>query len=377
MKLVIIGGHLAPALAVIDNLSKDTQVLFIGRKHTFEGDKAISLEYNTITARHVRFADIVAGRLQRKFTKHTIPSLLKIPCGFFQSFFILRAFKPDIVLGFGGYVSLPVILSSFILRIPIVIHEQTQGVGLCNRIVSLFAKKICISWESSRKFFPQNKTVLTGNPIRNFQLSIQRAPQDRLFNSQLPNKDLPIIYITGGSSGSHFINTMVEGCIKELLEQFIVIHQTGDSKSYQDFDRLKNLREVLSKILKSRYILKKFISPNDIGLVLQKADLVVARSGINTVTELIAFKKPAILIPIAFSQNNEQLKNALFFKSLGLGEVVTQEFLDKAHFLQKVKDMVNNINKYKIKDKSNALINKNAAQAIIEVVEYATKSKED
>lgn len=376
MKLAIIGGHLSPALAVIDSLSKDTQILFIGRKHIFEGDSATSLEHNIIKSLKIPFASISAGRLQRKFTKHTIPSLLKIPHGIVQSFCILRSFKPDVVLGFGGYLSLPVILSAFVLRIPVVIHEQTLEAGLSNKIASLFAKKICISWESSRNYFPARKTVLTGNPIRKELLNLPSKSSISNLQFSIKDKKLPLIYITGGSSGSHFINTLVEGCIKELLEKFIVVHQTGESK-YKDFERLESLRGSLSQEFKDRYILKKFIDSSDVGSIMQKANLLISRSGINTITELIYFEKPAILIPIPFSQNNEQLKNALFFKSLGLGEVLTQDSLNSAKMLQKVKEMINNINKYKIKNESNTLIRKDAAQKIIETIEYVKKSKED
>lgn len=371
MKIVIVGGHLSPALAVIDALPKDTKVLFIGRKYTFEGDRAFSLEYKTILSLKISFAPITTGRLQRKFTKYTIISLFKFPYGFIQSFFLLLNFNPDVVLGFGGYVSLPVMLAAFFLRMPIVIHEQTLEAGLSNRIIAFFAKKVCISWESSRKFFPQEKTVLTGNPIRQF----------RIKNLELrikgENQNLPIIYITGGSSGSHFINVLVEDCIKKLLEKFTIIHQTGDAQEYRDFGHLKILAGTLSPQFRSRYILKKFIDPKDVGLVLQNADLVVSRSGISTITELLFFEKPSLLIPLAFSQNSEQIKNALFFKRQGLGEFVTEDPLDSNKFLQLILEMFNNISKYKKIPTKNNFVNKNAAQKIIEVVEYAKKNKKE
>lgn len=382
MKLVIIGGHLSPALAIIDVLPKKTKVLFIGRKHIFEGDSATSLEYNIIKSLKISFLSISTGRLQRKFTKYTILSLFKIPYGFVQSFFILKNFKPDMILSFGGYLSIPVALSAFFLRIPIVIHEQTLEAGLSNRIASIFARKICISWESSRKYFPKEKTIFTGNPIRKFSLSSRPRLSDlsqQTLLKEIPRQarnDAPIIYITGGSSGSHFINTLVEGCIKELLGQFIVIHQTGDAQEYHDFDRLNKIRESLSSKFKTRYILTKFINPQDIGSVLQKANMAVGRAGINTVTELIYFNKPAMLIPIPFGQNKEQLKNALFFKNLGLGEVLVQESLSPLIFLQKIRDMVNNINRYRNRNKLAVSINKEASQNIIKILEYVKKSKQ-
>ena len=390
MKLAIIGGHLSPALAVINALPKDIQVLFIGRKHALEGDNALSLECKTITSLKVPYAIISTGRLQRIITRHTIPSLFKIPYGFIQSFFILRNFKPDVVLGFGGYLSLPVGLSAFILGIPLVIHEQTLEAGAANRILGFLAKRICISWDSSRKFFPKEKTVLTGNPNRISHaefisasskiLNLVRQAQSLSDNRrQVQNDTKPIIYITGGSSGSHFINTLVEGCIKELLEKFIIIHQIGDAQEYHDFDRLEKLKGTLSEELKSRYVITKFIDPKDIGSVLKKADLVVSRSGINTITELIFFKRPALLIPLPYSQNNEQLKNAQFFKNEGLGEILYQsEDLMSNRFLEVLIKMYNNIDKYiplRHVRRGYAGVNENAANKIIRVVRYAAKGK--
>ena len=366
MKIVVVGGHLSPALAVIEALPKDTKILFIGRKYTFEGDKAFSLEYNTIRELNIPFAGISTGRLQRRFTRYTIPSLLKIPYGFVQAFFILYKFKPDVVLGFGGYLSLPVILCAYILRIPMVIHEQTLEIGLANKIASIFATKVCISWESSRNYFPKHKTILTGNPIRKMENG-----KWKMENRQ---DSLPIIYITGGSSGSHFINTLIEKCVRQLLEAYVVIHQTGDSQEHKDFDRLYRLKTSFPSKLKNRYVLKKFVDYKELGTIYRKSTLVITRAGINTVSELIFLGKPAILIPIGFSQNNEQLKNALLFKSQGFGEVLEQKYLTYDTLLQKIRDMLHNIGKY-TKNKAGILKTKDSAKKIVEIVKYAKKKK--
>src|SRR3989344_5071506 len=218
MKIIIVGGHLSPALSVLDALPKNWEILFVGRKYVFEGEKSLSLEYKIINDLKIPFEEISTGRLQRKFTKNTIPSLFKLPSGFFKAFGILRKFQPDVVLGFGGYLQIPVIFASFFLKIPVVLHEQTLESGFSNKICSPIAKKICISWESSVKFFPKTKTVLTGNPIR----------KDIIDKSQIPNSR-PLIYVTGGSSGSHFINSLIEQVLKKILIDFKLIHQTGGS----------------------------------------------------------------------------------------------------------------------------------------------------
>lgn len=373
MKLIITGGHLSPLLAVIDALPKGTKILVIGRKYAIEGDKALSLEYQTIKdKKNITFESISTGRLQRKLTRHTLFSLLKLPYGFFQSFLILKRFKPSIILTFGGYVSLPVVLVSFFLRIPIVIHEQTLEAGLANKIAAFFANKICLSWESSRKLFPKNKTVLTGNPMRKYQISPVRQAQGKY---QISNENIPLIYITGGSLGSHAINELIEGCLKKLLLKFKIIHQTGGAKEYADFDCLNKLRDSLSQNLKERYFLTKFIDPDLVGAILQEAKLVVCRAGINTVTELIYYKKPSLLIPLPFSQNNEQKKNAVFLKRIGLGEIIDQDQTNSDALYNFIISMMGKIGNYKIKTKEFDLINPKAALRIIDVLKAEEKKQ--
>lgn len=332
MKIVIIGGHLTPALSVIEEL-KGNEILYIGRKYALEGDKALSLEFRTMLDRNIRFKSLITGRLQRKFTIYTIPSLLKIPIGFVQSFFILRNFKPDVIVGFGGYVQIPVIFAAAILRIPVVLHEQTLGAGLANRICSFFAKKICISWEPSNKFFPKDKTILTGNPVR----------REILLSSSSQTAGKPVIYITGGSQGSHGINSLVEQSLNELLKNFRIIHQTGDARQFLDFERLTERRKELEE--KSDYFVKKFLTTEEIGEVLRNASLVVSRAGMNTITELIYLGKPCFLIPLPMG--GEQKQNALFMKSLGLCEVSNQEDLTATVFVGIIESMIKNLEHYK------------------------------
>ncbi len=367
MKILITaggGGHFAPALSVIEELPKNYEVLIVGRKYALEGDSALSLEYQTAKSLNIPFYALTTGRLQRAFTRYTLVSLLKLPYGFFEGIRVVKSFRPDVILCFGGYISLPVVIAGYLLRVPIVVHEQTQGAGLANKIASFFAEKVCISWESSRAFFPKEKIVLTGNPIKKFPISNFQFP--------ISNEKLPIIYITGGSLGAHAINLLVEGCIEKLLKNFILIHQTGDAKQYGDYNRLSILKNSLSGDVKERYILTKFIPPNDVGAIMQKADLVIGRAGINTVTELLSFGKPSLLIPLPVSQKQEQVKNAQFLASVGIGEVVLQNDLTSETFYEKIISMIKHIETYKKhKPVAMALIYKDAGKRIIDVVQKA------
>ena len=366
MKIIIVGGHLSPALSVIDSLPKDWEVLFVSGKYVFEGEKSLSLEYKTINDLKIPFEEISTGRLQRKFSKNTIPSLFKLPSGFFKALRILKKFQPDIVLGFGGYLQIPIVFASFFLRIPVVLHEQTLESGFANKICSPMAKKICISWESSFKSFPKEKTVFTGNPIRKEIFKTSSLE----FKTVGHSLSMPIIYITGGSSGSHFLNSLIENLIPNLLVNFNVIHQTGDSLEYDDFNRLKKLRETLPKDLKENYLIYKFINPSDVGSILRQAEFVISRAGINTVTELIYAKKPAILIPLPFSQNNEQIKNARFLEKLGLAFVILQRQATSELLFSKIKSMHENINQYnKNSQNRKDVVRKDAANKIVAVLE--------
>ena len=365
MKIAIIGGHLTPALSVIEKLPKEASVLYIGRKHAIEGDDAISLEYETITKKGIPFAILKTGRIQRNLTRHTLPSLAKIPYGLLQSIIILRKFHPDAVVGFGGYVSFPVVLAAKFLKIPIVIHEQTLEAGAANMFLSRFADKICISFETSRKFFSKDKTILTGNPVRDTIIHPSKK-----FDFGENEK---VIFITGGSLGSHFINHLVKECLAKLLDNYIIVHQTGGSHEFRDFEKLSILKEGLNNNKRGKYILSRFFSPSEIGSIIKRASLVVSRAGINTVSELITLQKPAFLIPIPFSQKDEQMKNAQFLKNLGLGEIKEQKDLTPQVFLLTINQMMQNIDKYKLSSKQSHF-QKDAAKKIVEVIYAAGKN---
>lgn len=363
MKVILVGGHLSPALAILENLDKNN-TYYIGRKYSFEGDNAPSLEYREIIKLNIPFYSLHAARLQRKFTRYTLTSLLKMPVGFYQALRILNKVKPDVVLSFGGYLSLPIGLAAYFLKIPLVIHEQTLEIGLANKILSSLATKICISWQSSEKFFPKEKIILTGNPIRKDTLSL-------LNNKKIINNP-PLIYITGGSAGSHAINELIGKSLKKLLDKYVVFHQTGDSKIYNDYEKLTQIKKSLNSQKAKNYILTKFLNPKESSMMLAKADLVIGRSGINTVTELIYLQKPALLIPLPFSQKKEQAKNAEYIKSLGLAKVMEQVSLTTDSFINTIFAMLKDIGYFKLNKK---IVFDNASENVINVLKDVCAKK--
>lgn len=336
MKILVTGAHFTPAVATIEELKRKdgVEVVYVGRKTTLEGDKTLSVESKVLPSLGVKFIPIMAGRLQRTFTAHTIPSLLKVPIGLFQALYIILSEKPDVILSFGGYVAVPVVIAGWFFSIPIIIHEQTFVSGMANRICSVFADKIAISFEMSA--FKGEKVILTGNPIR--PEIVKKSLGVKLVHPP-GGRDLPNILIMGGNQGSHVINLVVEQCLDRLLKLAEVYHQTGDSR-YRDFERLEGLGKLGGLgILRERYTVKKWIG-EEYGEVLQEADLVVSRAGINTLTELALSKKPALLIPIP---NKEQSKNARYFEGLGLARILPQSKLSAEALLENIDAMLKSL----------------------------------
>ena len=168
MKILLIGGHISPLLAVLEELKKhdSVHVEFVSRRHTMEGDKTPSQESKILETFGYPIHFVKTGRLQRNFSPHTLLSLLKVPFGFLQAFRILSEVKPGIVVSFGSYLSVPVVIAAWLQKIPVITHEQSVHAGLASKINALFAKRVLVSWENSLQYFPKGKTVVTGNPIR-------------------------------------------------------------------------------------------------------------------------------------------------------------------------------------------------------------------
>lgn len=348
MKIVITGSHFTPAQAVIESLNTlwpNVEIIYIGRRRTLEGDKILSIESQILPKLNIKFIPIIAGRLQRVLTFYTIPALFKIPLGFIQSFFILSREKPDIVLSFGGYVAVPVVVSAWLLSIPVIIHEQTLITGLANTITSYFAKKIAISFDREYPF-QKDKIILTGNPIRKDVIKPSGFIDTEIKDAVLiaSKEKLPLIFITGGNQGSHVINDALSKIIDSLTQKAYLIHQTGDSH-FRDFEKLTNLRSSLK--YPKRYVVRKWVQGQDLGMILQSADLAISRAGINTLLELAYYSIPSIVIPIPYLYKDEQMVNATYFKSLGLVEILTQDQLTGQLLKNKVDYMLKKRRIYK------------------------------
>lgn len=335
-KIAIIGGHMTPAFAVLDELNNQGyyNIIWIGHAHNQAGNTNLSQEYKITTSKNVPFIDLKTGKIYRTWNKDTfkegLKALLEIPFGLYRAFKILNKEKPKLIFSFGGYLAVPVVIAAYFLRIPSVTHEQTIVTGLANRIASKFCQKIFISWKENEEVFPKNKTYFTGNPIRNCIFSVQ-SQNINFYNN------LPIIYVTGGNQGSQIINETITKLLPTLLNDFNIVHQTGNSMVTQDYEKAVAFKANLQDELAERYLPKEFYGENEIGEILMKSSIIISRAGLNSVTEFMALNKSCILIPIPNSSGDEQMFNAKHLEKLGLAKIIKQidftpEILNKKIF---------------------------------------------
>lgn len=350
MKVMVTGAHFTPAVATIEELRSvyRAKVVYVGRKTTLEGDNTPSVESKVFPKLGVKFIPLTTGRWQRAFTIYTIPSLLKIPIGFIQAPLIILRERPDVILSFGGYVSVPIIVWGWLFSKPIIIHEPTLVSSLANKIISPLANKITLSFPGKYSF-NKEKVVLTGNPIRKEVLEVQPK---RTLNR------LPMVLIAGGNQGSHVINLAVEEKLGDLTKIAQIIHQTGDSL-FGDFERLQTQEN-------ENYQVEKFID-SGWGEILGKCDLVVSRAGINTLSELAFLGKPTLVIPIA--GHSEQNVNAKFFEKLGVAKILPQSKLSGENLLENIKKMLKDLGhlKQKAKGAKKVIIADGAKRLALEV----------
>jgi UDP-N-acetylglucosamine--N-acetylmuramyl-(pentapeptide) pyrophosphoryl-undecaprenol N-acetylglucosamine transferase len=217
---------------------------------------------------------------------------------------LIKRFRPDVVLGVGGYVSGPMVLAASLRGVPTAICEQNSYPGLTNRILGRFVKKVFATFGESMRFFPRGKVVITGNPVRSDILNAMNPKE---------GSDSMTILVFGGSQGAHKLNQSVPEALSKLGRADIrVIHQTGD----RDYESVKNAyagHRIDARVL-------RFI--DDMAGAYGEADFVIGRSGAGTVAEITALGKPSLLIPYPFAANNHQLENARVLERSGAAVIV-------------------------------------------------------
>lgn len=317
------GGHVMPAITLIKKIqaSTDWEISYVGGR---EG-----IERSLISEYEIPYKPIMTGKLRRYFSIQNLIDIFKVGIGLVQSFFyFLFRSSRTLVFATGGFVSVPVVIAAKITGKKVFIHEQTSRVGLANKICSRFADKVFVSFEESLKFFPENKTSLSGYPLRDecYQKEINHSS----FNEFSLKADKPLLFLTGGGNGSLLLNNLLKNNLNEVLKKYRVIHQVGKS-FISEFESMKS----------PDYLPVAFVGSEIID-IMKSAEIIISRSGAGTICELMALQKRSILVPLKIAQKNEQFHNAMEAKKKLNSIVVSEDELSENNILDLIEKFNNN-----------------------------------
>lgn len=334
MKIVLTGGgtggHLIPLISVSQKIAlkrPDVEFLFVGPNGKIERDLMGKAQIRTRT--------ILVGKIRRHFSFLHFVDVFKVPIGIMQCLWILLLEMPDVVFSKGGYASFPVVLVSWLYRIPVLIHESDANPGLANNILGKFANRVAVSYAEAEKYFPADQVVLTGNPLRE-DIAMGDPKKARALFSLTESRKT--IFVVGGSQGARTINNKVLDILPELLKKYQVIHQTGE-RNYEEVIHRAGALGI--KAGHDGYHPIAFYG-DEIKDILALADMVISRAGANTVSELAATGKPSIIIPLPTSANNHQRMNAYSVAKRGGCVVLDEANLGRHMLLSRIEEIMEN-----------------------------------
>ena len=327
-KIVLTGGgtagHVTPNIALLPHLkNKGYEISYMG---SYDG-----IEKKLIADYEIPYYGISTGKLRRYFDPKNFTDPFRVIKGFGEAKKILKEIKPDVVFSKGGFVSVPVVRAAASLKIPCIIHESDMTPGLANKLCIPVAKKICCNFPETLNHLPEGKAVLTGSPIRE---ELSKGNKLAAYEVCGFTANKPVIMVIGGSLGSVAINKAVREALPSLLNDFQVVHICGKekidnllltTKGYHQFEYLKaELKDIFAM-----------------------ADLVISRAGANAICEILALKKPNLLIPLpAGSSRGDQILNAASFEAQGYSMVISEDDLTKELLVSKIQELYCNRNTY-------------------------------
>jgi UDP-N-acetylglucosamine--N-acetylmuramyl-(pentapeptide) pyrophosphoryl-undecaprenol N-acetylglucosamine transferase len=291
------GGHIFPAIAIANALkaiNANIDILFVGAKGRMEMEKVPAAGY--------KIDSLWISGLQRRLTLDNLTFVFKVMASVYKSHRIINRFKPDVVVGVGGYASGPLLYAASQRRIPSLIQEQNSYPGITNKLLARKVNRICVAYSGMEKYFPKDKLLLTGNPVRQDIMSLEgkRPRAAEFFKLDATKKTVLVI---GGSLGARTINQSIQQLIKDFDQKDIqLIWQTGKAYYNQAVESLAGLKQSGIRVF-------DFISKMDYAYAI--ADVVISRSGASSVSELSLVNKPAILIPSPNVAEDHQTKNAM------------------------------------------------------------------
>lgn len=345
------GGHLYPGIAVAQEfkrLFKDAEILFAGTSRGLEGKV---LHREGFAFQVIRVEGLIGRGIIR-----SLKALMLLPLSLMDAYRILRGFKPDLVIGIGGYASGPVILLAALLGVRRVILEPNTVPGWTNRVLARLVQLdlVVVAYEESRGFFEKMRRVMVlGNPVRH-DLVLPETP-----DAHLPEVNSPTLLVLGGSQGAHSINLAMMQSLedfKRLSPDLFIIHQTGE----RDFEMVRRAYE--EKGIKAR--VEPFIY--EMEQAYREADLVLSRAGATTLAEITACGKPAILVPFPRAAHQHQRRNALSLASAGAAMVIEDHHLNGQMVVEKVLELIRDRERLQVMARqSRAMGNPRAAEDIV------------
>lgn len=327
-KIVLTGGgtagHVTPNLALLPSLQEaGFLITYMG---SYDG-----IEKRLVEDFGIPYVGIATGKFRRYLDVKNLTDPFRVIKGYTEARKFLKEYRPDVVFSKGGFVSVPVVRAAASLKIPCIIHESDMTPGLANKLCFPVAKKICCNFPETFKMLPEEKAVLTGTPIRK-----ELAQGNKLAGLEMcgftANK--PVIMVIGGSLGAMNVNKAVRDALPQLLEKYQVVHLCGK-------DKMDNLLLTTPGYKQFEYL------KTELKDIFAMADIVISRAGANAICELLALRKPNILIPLpASSSRGDQLLNAASFESQGFSIVLHEDDLTTALLVDKVNELYESRQKY-------------------------------
>lgn len=334
------GGHFYPIVAIAQELNKIAEKEHLAELELyFMSDRAYNEKL--LSSARITFLKVNTGKVRRYFSILNIldffKTMIAIPVAVVRVFLLY----PDIVVGKGGYASVPAIFAARLLRIPVLIHESDSVPGRANKWASKFAEKIAISYPEAADYFPKEKVALTGNPIRNDILTPIKEGAYELLSLE---RDVPVILVLGGSQGAQIINDAILQATPEIIEKYQIIHQVG----IKNLKEMKNLTQVVigNKEHKERYKIFGYLDNQAMRMSAGVADLIISRAG-STIFEIAAWGIPSIVVPITKSNGDHQKKNAYSYARAGAADVIEEKNLTPHLLASEINRLMDNTQKRK------------------------------
>ncbi|MBR4642402.1 MAG: undecaprenyldiphospho-muramoylpentapeptide beta-N-acetylglucosaminyltransferase [Selenomonadaceae bacterium] len=359
MKIIVsgggTGGHIYPALTLIDaikNKKPDAEFLYVGTEKGLEADIVPKAGINFTALK-------LEGGLERRFTLENISRVANAVWSIKHASDVVKNFKPNAVVGTGGYVCGPILLAASFMKVPTLIQEQNAVAGITNKILSKFVDKIAVGTRDALKNFPSNKTIYTGNPIRKEVLAAKKSDGLKEFGFM---EDKPIVLISGGSRGARSINNAMIDVLKSAAQknsaQFL--HVTGKGEFDSVMKKLSDLDAPNIKIVPYLY---------NMPTALAMADLAVFRAGATGLAELTARGIPAILIPYPYAAENHQEFNAKSLVEAGAARMILNKDLTAEILSAQLEELLSSPEKLKSMAQASLSLGKpNAADEIADMI---------